>query len=88
MNKDLTIKSRLGDWTDWDGAAYSLGICLGLMPDQSGFGAAKHVFWSNHPVGNTLNRILELLVEQGILEKREEPDIQYRWNPSFRGSWE
>jgi hypothetical protein len=35
-----------------------------------------------------LGHILEELVQEGILEKRDEPDYQYRWNPAFRGSWE
>jgi hypothetical protein len=83
-----TLKGRISDWTDWDWAAYSLGICLGLMPDAAAFGAAKHVFWSNHPVGDLLYSMLDRMVEQGILEKRDEPDIQCRWSPSFRGSWE
>lgn len=83
-----TFKDRINDWTDWDGAAYSLGICLGLMPDVSGWGAAKHVFWSNHPVGVLLHSMLNQMVELGILERRDEPDIQYRWNSTFSGSWE
>jgi len=58
------------------------------MPDTPGWGKAKHVFWSNHPVGNLLNSMLEQMVTEGILEKRDEPDFQYRWNPRFRGSWE
>jgi hypothetical protein len=77
-----TLKDRLSEWTDWDGAAY----CLGLMPDGDAFGGAKHVFWSNDPIGNMLHSMLELLVEQRALEKRDEPDIQYRWSPSFVGS--
>jgi hypothetical protein len=32
--------------------------------------------------------MLNLLVEHGVLERREEPDIQFRWSPSFVGSWE
>ncbi len=49
---------------------------------------AKHVFWSTNPVGNMLYAMLDQMVAVGILEKRDEPDFQYRWNPSFRGSWE
>ena len=85
---EKTLKELLVDWTDWDWAAYALGISLGLMPNESAFGAAKHVFWTDNAVGNTLHAMLETLVEQGIIERREEPDTQYRWNASFRGSWE
>jgi hypothetical protein len=85
---EKTLKESINDWTDCDGAAYSLGICLGMMPDAAAFGAAKHVFWSNHSIGELLFSMLDRFVEQGVLEKRDEPDIQYRWSPAFRGSWE
>jgi hypothetical protein len=39
-------------------------------------------------MGNTLFAMLDQLVKQGVLEKRDEPDIQYRWNAAFRGGWE
>jgi hypothetical protein len=80
----------LRDWLDWDSTAYRLAITLGLMKHEPGLfqGPAKHVFWSNNPVGNMLYGMLDQMVAVGILEKRDEPDIQYRWNPSFRGSWE
>ena len=82
------LKGQLIEWTDCDIAAYRIGICLGLMPDCPAFGATKHVFWGVHPVGEMLYTMLNSLMERGILEKREEPDIQYRWSPGFLGSWE
>jgi hypothetical protein len=78
----------LSDWTDADAAAFLLGIALGLMPDESAFGSAKHVFWTRNPIGEMLYGMLDRLVEHGVLEKRDEPDWQYRWNSSFHGSWE
>ncbi len=86
MNQ-TTLKVLLGEWTDWDGAAYSLGVSLGLIPDTQGRGAPKGVFWSNHPTGMMLYAMLDELVKHGVLEKRDEPDFQYRWNASYRG-WE
>ena len=83
-----SLREALADWSDWDGAGYALGICLGLMPPEPGWGRAKHVFWSNHDIGNMLYAMLDQLVTASVLEKRDEPDIQYRWNPAFRGSWE
>ena len=85
---EQTLKESISDWTDGDWAAYRLGICIGLMPDAAAFGAAKHVFWSNHPVGEMLYAMLDRFVEQGVLERRDEPDVQYRWSPAFRRSWE
>jgi hypothetical protein len=87
LMRDTTLKARLREWTDWDSAGHSLGISLGLMPNQPIWGKTKHVFWTNHPTGVMFYTVLECLVEHGVLEKRDGPDIQYRWSPSFRGDW-
>ena len=87
---DESLSERLRDWVDWDGAAYWLAVSLDVMKDEPGLfqGRAKHVFWSNNPVGKMLYAMLDQMVAVGILEKRDEPDFQYRWNRSFRGTWE
>jgi hypothetical protein len=85
--EQTTLKALLQDWVDCDRAAYSLGISLGIIPDVQGREAPKHVFWSNHPTGEMLYVMLDELVKHGVLEKRDEPDFQYRWNALFRG-WE
>ena len=84
-----TLKDGLWDWTDIDGAQHLLSKSLGLMNDDVRFAMeAKHVYWSNNPVRNALYDILMKLVEIEVLEYRDEPDHQFRWNGSFRGSWE
>ena len=83
-----TLREELQDWMEWDGAAYSLALCLGLMPEGIFSTRAKHVFWSNNPMGNHLYAMLDGLVAIGVLEKRDEPDFQYRWTPSFQSTWE
>ena len=83
-----SLRDTLAGWTDWDGAGHALGICLGLMPPDPGWGRAKHVFWSDHAIGRMLYAMLDQLVAAGVLETRDEPDKQYRWNSEFRGSWE
>jgi hypothetical protein len=83
-----TLKTELADWQYWDTASYILSQNIGLMGSDVSRYQAKHVFWSDNPVGNTLIAILNQLAEVGILEKRDEPDLQYRWNPEFKGSWE
>jgi len=83
-----SLREALSDWRDIDVAGYALGIALGLMPPKPAFGRAKHVFWSNNEIGTMLYAMLDQLVAAGVLEKRDEPDFQYRWNPAFRGSWE
>ena len=62
---------------------------LGLMNPEVRFAVeAKHVYWSNNPIGNALYDILMKLVEIGVLEHRDEPTDQVRWNSRFRGTWE
>jgi hypothetical protein len=35
-----------------------------------------------------LYAILDQMVAVGLLETRDEPDKQFRWNAAFRVSWE
>lgn len=84
-----TLKEALSNWTDADFAAYALAQCLGLMdPDVEFATRAKHVFWAVNPVGTVLSEMLDSLAAVGVLEKRDEPSYQYRWNTEFKGSWE
>ena len=85
----MTLKQYLLDWVEWDVAAFHLARVLGLMGSEIQFhGEAKHVFWSANPTGKMLNDMLKQLVAMGILEYRDEPEDEYRWNPNFRGTWE
>jgi hypothetical protein len=84
----MSLREDLVDWTDWDGAAYALARSLGLMDASVSFATdAKHIFWSDNPVGRSLHSALEAFVVAGFLERRDEPDIQFRWRSDFRGSW-
>ena len=84
----MNLRIALKDWTDWDFAAYRIAICLSLMPEGIMPGRGKHVFWSANPMGDALHDFLLQLAKAGVLERREDPDEQFRWNPQFRGSWE
>jgi hypothetical protein len=84
-----TLREELSEWTDWDVAAFALAQSLGLMLPEVRFHLeAKHVFRTDYPVGNALHQILLELVAVGVLENRDEPDDQFRWNHAFVGSWE
>lgn len=87
-----SLKERLTGWIEWDGAIYHLGACLGFWPE---FGAppgedqwhgVKGTIWSGNVLGDALANFLEALVVEGCLERREEPDIAFRWNPNYKGS--
>jgi hypothetical protein len=88
---NASLKERLSDWTSWDIAMYHIGTCLGFWPE---FGApynydqwhgAKGVIWSGNPLGDALSNFIVALSEEGCLERRDEPDIEYRWNPNYKG---
>lgn len=79
-----TFKS-MTEWMDWDGAQFLLGHAIGLWDstDHATFCRVKHMFWTNHPVGNSLYCCLEQLVTAGVLEFRDEPSNQFRWNSNL-----
>ncbi|MCE9583424.1 MAG: hypothetical protein K8T20_13140 [Planctomycetes bacterium] len=81
----LKLKDLLADWTDVDGAEFDLACMLGLFaPTQAEWFKNKGVFWTNNTLGNLLYEILQTLTKAGILEFRDEPDLQYRWNQNWR----
>lgn len=83
-----TLKDQLEDWTDFDVAGLYLGRCLGVFGSNvEDLRDIKHIFWSAHPVGESLGRFLDQLVSVGVLEHDAE-HIRYRWSRSFRGTWE
>ena len=85
----MTLKEKLTDWTDTDVAEYHLAIALGLMTEATSFQTdAKHVFWTNNPVGTMIHAMVELLAKEGILQVHPDDDLCFRWNQDFRGSWE
>jgi hypothetical protein len=80
-----TLRERLADWHDFDGAAYELGVVLGLFPEfgqepgQDPWHGTKGIFWSANPLGDVLNEMLHKLVEVGMLDFDDE---RFRWNPT------
>lgn len=91
-----SLQERLAGWTSWDIAIYHLGACLGFWPE---FGApsdatgpfdpwhgVKGTIWSANTLGDAMANFLEELVKEGCLERHEEPDIEFRWNPKYKGS--
>ncbi|MEO1291087.1 MAG: hypothetical protein AAFV93_25410 [Chloroflexota bacterium] len=93
MSSELKInslKNELSDWTDIEVAEYCLARCIGLLIDTNlSFQVTyKAIFFTNNPVSNMLTKILDELVELGCLEKRDEPDWQYRWNPKVDDAWQ
>lgn len=75
----MGLDRDLVDWTDWDFAAYQLGRALGVFSDEQGYQLAKGIFWTDNPLGDSLHLILLELTEAGVLERRDEPDEQFRW---------
>lgn len=77
----ISFKTSLQDWTDFDVAQYELAVVLGLIPEGTDFAVdAKHIFWTNNPLGNLLVGLLVTLVDNGVLEYDAE-ESRYRWSP-------
>lgn len=79
-----TLRVALANWTDFDVSAHMLAQCLGIMPPHLQMRDVKWVYWSENPLGTMLHSTLERLSDLGVLEKREEPDLQYRWYSDYR----
>ncbi|WP_327714807.1 hypothetical protein OG381_04625 [Streptomyces sp. NBC_00490] len=75
----MGLSEGMAGWTDWDGAAFTVGRSLGVFGRSETFIQVKWVFWTDDPVGNALHEVLLQLVAAGVPERREEPDEQFRW---------
>jgi hypothetical protein len=83
-----TLKDELANWTDFDVAGLYAGRCLGIFSsDITLITQIKHVFWSSHPIGEAIIGFLHHLVKANVLEY-DENNLRFRWNPTFKGSWQ
>jgi hypothetical protein len=84
-----TLRRSLAEWTDADVATYYVAVALGVAPDPGSErifrGGKRWMFLSANRLGDGLYRVLEMLVETGVLEK-DEDEMKFRWNPRF--DWE
>lgn len=71
-----SLRDSLKEWTDIDGAQFELAKLLGLIATHTTFQDTKHLWWTYNDVGSA-TACLEN--DAGLLERRHEPDIQYRW---------
>lgn len=78
---DKRLSATMREWTDWDVAGFYLGVSLGIWSasSQVWFREAKGIMWTSGPLGELLSNTLIGLAEAGVLEKRDEPDDQFRW---------
>ena len=77
-----TLRLRLADWTIFEDPAYHLGEILGIPESELSPGVVN----SKNPVSDMLYRTLASTAGLGMLEMRDEPDFQYRWNPRFHSA--
>jgi hypothetical protein len=83
-SKQASLAESLRTWTDWDVSSFHLGRAIGLFERQEDWQRTKGVFWTDNRIGNGLRSALLALVEAGVLERREEPDEQFRWSADGR----
>ena len=86
-----SLQERLAGWTSWDIAIYHLGACLGFWPEfgapdgEDQWNGVKGTIWSGNPLGDVMAQFIISLAEEGCLERHDEPEIEYRWNPNYVG---
>jgi hypothetical protein len=73
----VTFADDLEDWTHRDVAAYSLGLRFGILTGNLATDN-KCVSLTGNALGNALRDALLALAEARVLERREEPDEQFR----------
>jgi hypothetical protein len=84
-----SLQEALEDWQDIDWAMYKLAQSLGVIgPDENFQVDTKHMWWTNHPVGNVMFDLLQCLEDNGIVECRDDKEsgLQYRFCNQVR-SW-
>ena len=73
----------MADRTERDVAEFHITRLLGIIGLDVSFETdAKHLFWADNAVGDSLEVIMSSLTELGALEVDDER-IQVRWNPKF-----
>ena len=89
------IKEFFNDWIESDDAFYYLGCLLGVMEYHEDrhnelyyeyYRKIKGVFAVQTEIGTMLYEMLERMVKEGMLEKRD--DWEYRWNQSYKNYWD
>jgi hypothetical protein len=81
-----SLRDTLTEWTERDVAEFYLARLLGIIGLDVSFATdAKHLFWSDNAIGDSLELIMSSLTELGALEVDEER-VQVRWNAAF--NWE
>jgi hypothetical protein len=73
------LAQTLREWTDWDLAAFKLGRAIGLFEREDDWLRRKSIMWTDNHTGSGLRAALLALTKAGLLERREEPDEQFRW---------
>lgn len=72
------MREDLADWSDWDMAALSYGAAIGVFDDASRR-QVRRVVLSDNDLGSGLHDGVMALVTAGVLERREQPEEQFRW---------
>jgi hypothetical protein len=83
-SRKVELSMTLREWTDWDHAGFHVGRALGLFDRQSWL-ETNHLLWTDNPIGKMLHLVLGELASSGILDRRAEPDDQFRWSSPTSG---
>jgi hypothetical protein len=78
-SRRVGLRETLTSWTTWDLAAFRLGRAIGLYEIEAEYERAKLSTSDQMDAG--LHDAVDALVVGGILERRNAPEVQFRWAP-------
>lgn len=67
------------EWVELGGTKVILAQSFGIVPPDSGWGP-KWLFETSNRVTNALGDVINKMRQHELLEYREEPDYEVRWN--------
>ena len=79
-SRRVGLVNTLDGWTDWDLAAFRLGRAIGFYEREEDWWRTKGAMWIDNLVGAGLHDALLALADAGVLDRRAEPDEQFRWH--------
>ena len=87
-----SLKERLTGLHSLDIVSYEVGACLGFWRDfgaptgEDPWNGTKGVIGSNNPLGKAIDSFILGMVDENMLEYRENEEItEFRWNPKYEG---
>lgn len=78
-SRRVGLSTTLTDWTDWSLTSFRLGRAIGVYETDGHWDKVGSAIWIDNTVGAGLHEAVVALAESGVLERRDDPDPEFRW---------